>query len=232
LLAACLAVVLLPSLHLRLAADYATGSGELQRIVLEDGAVVHLDENSAVGVRYGDDRRAVDLLQGRAYFEVTRTPERPFVVAAGAVRATVLGTAFSVESSPQAVTIALRHGALDVAVEDGRKGLVRLSPGEQVVVPIGKADAAVATKAIDPGEVAAWRDGRLIVHDASVAEVAAALDRRFWGRIVVADEALAEQRIAGAFDLDRPAEALGAIARTHRAKLVDLGPFLLVLSTD
>src|SRR3546814_13438728 len=76
---------------------YATHIGERQLAVLDDGSRVSLDAVTKVKVRMKDEARQVELLEGRAKFDVAKDPLRPFTVAAGDKLVVDVGTSFSVE---------------------------------------------------------------------------------------------------------------------------------------
>ena len=226
-LAACIALYFAPVLKLRLQADHMTSVAELREVTLEDGSVVHLDAGSAIAVRYGPTRREVALLAGRAFFEVTAARDRPFVVVAEDVTVTVTGTAFDVRSASDGVTVAVQSGTVEVCIEgSGIAGI--LTRGERLSVSRGARQ--VARSEIGPQDVASWRERRLVVDGASLAEVVEELGRHHAGIIVVRDRSLADRRITGVFDLRRPVEALTAIARSQHGSVTEITPYVLVVS--
>ncbi|MFX8562013.1 FecR domain-containing protein, partial [Acinetobacter baumannii] len=75
---------------------YATKVGEIRRVPLVDGSVMTINSGTELQVRIAKRAREVELAQGEACFEVAKDAHRPFVVAAGKVRAKAIGTAFSV----------------------------------------------------------------------------------------------------------------------------------------
>jgi transmembrane sensor len=227
-LAACLVLAFMPTLLTHLRADYVTGAGEVRRIALEDGSIVHLDGGSAIAVRYRAGAREVALLSGQAFFEVVKMPGRPFVVGTDEVRTTVTGTAFGVRSAADEIAVALDHGAVTVALGDTPGHSASLVPGDRVA--IDRATGRFTRTGVRRDEIAAWRDRRLIVHGAPIARVIDDLDRHFAGTIVLADRALGGRRVTGTFDLARPAEALQAIARTQGGRVFALTPWLLVVT--
>lgn len=227
-LAACLVVVLLPFLPPHPAADHRTGVGELRRVMLEDGSVASLDAASAIDVRYTPERRIVMLLAGQALFEVEADPARPFVVDAQGVRTTVTGTTFAVARSSEVVTVTVRSGTVTVAAEGERDAGAYLAAGDRVAVD--PASGHMRRSAFPAGDVGAWRERRLVVHDASLAEVIAELDRHQPGMILAPDRELLARRVTGVFDLRHPVEALRAAAGTLRAEVTELTPFLLVVT--
>lgn len=87
-------------------------------------AAIRLAPHSALYLR--GDERGVDLVldRGQASFEVTpRLRRAPFVVNAGAVRVTVVGTGFSVTRLGDGAVVEVRHGVVEV-VADGAQALV------------------------------------------------------------------------------------------------------------
>ncbi len=88
----------------------------------------------------------------------------------------------------------------------------------------------IAKSEIAPEDVASWRERRLIVDGATLGEVVAELDRHHSGMIVLRDRSLGDRRITGVFDLRHPVEALQAVARTQQASVVEITPYLLIVS--
>lgn len=227
-LAACVALVLYPVVRVRLLADHVTSVAELRDVGLEDGSVVHLDAGSAIAVGYTAGRRAVTLLSGQAFFEVVRNAARPFVVTAGEVTITVTGTAFDVRSWAEGVSVAVQSGSVEVSIDGGRHVASALKSGDRVVV--SRTGNRIARGQVAPDEVASWRERRLIVHDATLAEVVEQLDRHYRGVVVLRDEALAQSVLSGVFDLGRPVEALNAVVQAQGGKLTQITPYLMVVS--
>lgn len=227
-LAACLALYVAPIVKLRLQADHMTSVAELRDVTLEDGSIVHLDAGSAIAVHFGASRREVVLLAGRAFFEVTPSKDRPFVVAAEDVRVTVTGTAFDVRSAGDEVVVAVQSGTVEVGLAGGAQLAGVLTRGDRLSV--NRARGQVAQSQIAPEDVAVWRERRLVVDGASLAEVVEELGRHYSGIIMLRDRSLADRRITGVFDLRRPVEALNAIARTQHGSVTEITPYLLVVS--
>ena len=211
-LAACLTIYAAPQILLYMEADHMTGVGELRKVRLEDGSTLHLDAESAVAVSFGPARRSVTLLAGQAYFDVVRTPSRPFQVAANGLSVTVKGTRFAVEVAPSRA----------------RRSLFRLAPGNRL--RMARATGAVTRTEVSPADVASWRDGQLVVDGVPLAEVVERLDRHHRGVIWLHGAALAERRITGVFNLSDPVAALRAAASTQGARVRQLTPYLLVIT--
>jgi transmembrane sensor len=227
-LAACLVILLAPTLQLRLDADYRTGIGETREVVLKDGSRIHLDARSAVALDYGPARRTVRLIAGQAFFDVAPVPARPFVVPAEGLTVTVTATGFAVGSGGADTSVAVQLGSVEVAMERPGGGIVRLAPGHRLT--LAHATGTVTRSRVPPADVAAWREGRLVVDGMPLAELAARLGRYHRGVIWVRSEGLAERRITGVFNLTDPVAALRAAAATQGAEVMAFTPYLLVVT--
>jgi transmembrane sensor len=205
-----------------------TGTGEIRTVALVDGSRVHLDADTAIAIRYGPDRREIVLLAGQAFFEVAKAPDRPFVVASDAVRTTAIGTAFSVRSDPETISVALQSGVVDVRSGGPRGHTATLAPGERLRV--SRADGRFRRSRVFAETIAAWRERRLIVDSARLADVVRQLDSHYRGRVLLRDAALANARVTGVFDLRHPIDALRAIVRTQRGSVLQVTPYLAVVS--
>lgn len=226
--AAIIAVFFLPMLQIWLASDYRTATAELRSVALDDGSIVSLDAGSAIAVRYGVARREVALLSGRAFFEVVPAADRPFVVLVDDATVTVTGTAFDVRSSTETTSVAVQSGTVEVALDHGRRRAAILTRGERLDVD-RKANHVVKSSVL-PEDVAAWRQHRLIVDKATVAEVMEELGRHYSGVMMLRDRGLAGRRVSGVFDLRQPVEALQAAVRTHDGSVTRITPYVVVIS--
>jgi transmembrane sensor len=228
-LMAFFAVMYLPATLTRLQADFATETAELRQITLEDGTVVHLGPLTALDVLFTADRRSVTLLAGEAFFEVTPDRARPFEVQARELAVTVVGTAFDVRISDDALSVGVQHGVVEArAGYAASPSPVRLGPGDRFVVD--RRSGYVRRTKVPPGEVASWRDRKLFVEGATVAEVVDELRRYRSGWIVFAGGGLADQRITGFYDLQDPDAALRILVGPLGGRVREVTPLLQVIS--
>src|SRR5690554_920836 len=95
-------------------------------VMLRDGSWLNMDSSFA-----GNSREV--SLQGEAYFDVASHPGKPFIIHTGAVKTTVLGTAFSIKANPAdpVITITVTRGK--VKVEDDKALLAMLEADKQLV---------------------------------------------------------------------------------------------------
>lgn len=226
---ACVTLLFQHDINIWLNADYTTGVAQISEIRLEDGSVAYLGADSAIDVTFDAEARKVRLLAGEAYFEVEPDAGRPFRVDAGGVDTTVLGTAFDVRLMTEGTSVQVNHGRVAVTATAAADGLgAPLEAGDWVHV----SRAGKVERGKDAADLAGgWRSGMLVVRDRSVAEVVEAIGRYYPGKIVLADAAIASQRITGVYNLNEPIGALTAVAAAHGARLRWISPWLAVVSS-
>ena len=179
---------------------------ELQ--VLADGSRVELNAGAEIAVDFTMERRGVRLLRGEALFTVAKNPARPFVVTAGAVEVTAVGTAFTVRHQTDAVGVLVTDGRVTVAQvvapSETSPPVVSVGAGEQVVVSTNQAPVAARLEPEAIAAALAWRGMRVEFSGTSLGEAVALFNRQNRVQLGFADESLAEQKVSGIFWADDP----------------------------
>lgn len=209
----------------RMRADYYTAVGEVRSVTLADGSRIDLNTDTAIVVRYSENERRILLLRGEAFFEVARNPERPFVVDDSVLKARAVGTRYGVR---------VRSGDSpgDVQVEEGK---VEVTGGnDRVLLQAGDGASLtrrgrLAVAQVDVASETAWRGGKLVFSGQPLRDVLAALERYRHGRIVVLDNAAAEQRVSGVFDLKDTDQALSALEENLPVSVTHLTGLMVVV---
>jgi transmembrane sensor len=194
-------------LRLTLAPALKTRIGEQRRLALADGSRVILDTNSVIKVAFTEDHRRVDLLSGRAHFDVAKDPARPFIVRAGDREVIAIGTAFDVSRENGSTSVVLVEGRVVV------QPLARaLSPGQTARQAMAPGDRLVFTTATTPAfqdrpdlaRETAWQTGRVIFENDTLQSAVEQLNRYTSQPLVIADAQAAEMRISGVFRTGDP----------------------------
>jgi FecR protein len=128
-----------------LAAASATSS---PKTTFADGSVARVSQGGELVVKVATpDHIESVLASGAADFEVTKHPERDFVVLAGSVRVRVVGTHFRVEQSGERTRVAVTEGKVEVQEGDVRTyleaGESRFFPSPEAVAKAEPRTAAV-----------------------------------------------------------------------------------------
>jgi transmembrane sensor len=188
--------------------QYASAHGQVRSFTLPDGSTMTLDAESVAQTRFRGSERAVRLLHGRGFFEVTKDPARPFAVAAADRRVVALGTRFEVALAPGSLRVTLLRGR--VAVEPLTAGQTTiLNPGQQFI----EQGSAISVRTIDSGseDQPGWRKGLIDLDDLPLGEAAMQINLYARNRIIVRDPAVARMRVSGQFragDPDRFAQTI------------------------
>lgn len=175
----------------------ATPVGGMVIEPLADGSRMELNTNTRARLAVNGLQRRVWLEHGEAFFDVQRDPSRPFVVAAGDVRVSVVGTAFVVERRGGSVAVRVTEGL--VQVQSGRQA-VSARPGDEVVIRDGQLRYKRSDLQTIEDELG-WRTGRLIFHDRPLEEVAEQFNRYNQRQIRVEGHARS-LRVGGSFTAD------------------------------
>lgn len=205
-LAACFAVILAV---VAMPARTVTANQERpETVTLSDGTRIHLDAGGAVDIPYFPWSRSVRLTTGEAVFDVVHNDHRPFVVHAGDVEVTDVGTRFLVQNEPGRMTVAVFEGEVDIGPAKGPP--VRLKAHQAAAITAGNIHPIPM---MDEDETTAWRLGRLVFKDTSLTDVAARLSRYRSDKVVIGSPAIAELRVSGSFALNNQDGVLRALEK-------------------
>ncbi|HMF71942.1 MAG TPA: FecR domain-containing protein [Flavitalea sp.] len=162
---------------------YSTRKGERREIRLSDGSVVTLNTASTIQIAsdFGVKKRDV-LLQGEAFFQVSKDKSRPFIIKTGKIRTRVVGTSFNVNAyaDENSVSVAVATGKVQVEKEDAKaKTLIgrNLTHNHLLVYDLKK--DTYRQSLADADLLSAWRTNKLVFNKASIAEIARILERSY-----------------------------------------------------
>jgi transmembrane sensor len=192
---------------------YVTAKAENRSLELPDGSKMVLGAGTRVDVDYSERQRLVVLRDGEAFFDVAEQAGRPFLVRAGTMHLTDIGTRFDVRKSGEHVTVTVSEGIVDVRDENTgataaipeQAGLskkpIRLRAGERVTIA-APATVPVLTH-VDVAAAPSWQRGRLDFHDEPLSVVIANVNRYAASEIVIVDPSVSEMRFTGTVFHDR-----------------------------
>lgn len=191
---------------------YRIVPGQAQQITLADGTIVALNADSAVEPAFTRYERRVWLVRGEAHFAVVQDPARPFVVQAGDIALSAVGTAFDVRIDRAGVQLLVTEGKVrvDAAIADtpSSPAAPLVGAGERLLVIAGNRDtdlAALRPETLAPDEIErslAWKRPQLIFERTPLAEAVEAFNRFNRGKLVIDDPALSRRILGGTFQAD------------------------------
>ena len=179
---------------------YQTPIGAVETVAIVDGSRVILNTDTVIHVALSESERRIQLDRGEAYFEVAKDARRPFVVRAGSVSVTAVGTQFSVRREGLDTLVIVTEGVVRV------QGYSVASSSEPQAVRAGQiarvTEAAVLIQdepAPRAEEQLSWRTGVLVFRDTRLENAVAEFNRYNARKILIADPVLKDLRVAGSF---------------------------------
>lgn len=199
---------------------YETGIGERQVAMLDDGSRVSIDAVTAMTVRMKDEARQVELIEGRAKFDVAKDPLRPFTVTAGDKLIAAVGTSFSVEMIDGEVRVILYEGQVEIrdrsdSARSAAAASQRLlmTPGSEFIGTAGSTKAAQITRP-DLSQSLSWEQGLINFDQEPLARAVERMNRYATKRIVLADPGIGGIAVDGVYkagDVDAFVEGIVAL---------------------
>ncbi len=204
---------------------YSTSVGEQRRVALDDGSLVILDTDTKIRVAFDRERRRIELMRGRAHFQVAKDAGRPFVVAADERQVVGVGASFDVARQARGVAVVVIEG--QVAVREPQAAAKVLAPGRRAVFHKGPARIDQP----DIARVTAWQNGRAVFDNEPVSVAVAEMNRYSRRPIVLGDAAVGGMVISGVYrtgDTEAFAHSLAALLPLE----VDMAPDRVVLTAE
>ena len=171
-------------------------AGSRTNIVLPDGTEVSLNAGSVLRYHRGFGIRERNVtLDGEGYFKVAKNAEVPFFVKTNDVQVQVVGTVFNVRAydDDNYVMVSLLEGRVNLSAS--ANSVMKLFPNEQALYNknTGRMEKLKtnASKACDGG---------LTFENASFADIAHRLERKFQVKISIESERLKAEHFSGSFD--------------------------------
>lgn len=160
-----------------------TPRGARKQVTLPDGSVVTVNAQSRLQIPadFGKKQRHI-YLDGEAFFDVKSDASHPFIVHSGQLQTTVLGTSFNVKaySGEKDIAVAVVTGKVkvDKQAADVHTSLHAGITSNQVL-QYNTVNGAAAMRNEDCSLLSGWTNNVYYFENASVTQIAAALERQF-----------------------------------------------------
>ena len=172
-------------------------AGQRAELTLPDNTKVWLNAHSRLvyPVSFQKEKREV-VLEGEAYFDVTRDESSPFIVKTKKMNIRVLGTEFNVSaySETPELKIALLKGCVELQPTDFSR-TYQMLPGEQIWYKEGR---YVASRIKDM-DYFRWKEGLLCFNNQTIKEIMEKLRLYYDIQIEVDNQPFLHERYSGKF---------------------------------
>lgn len=203
-----------------------TARGQRRSMSLPDGTSVVLNTDSAIDVRFTQDKKEITLTRGEILITSHhdgRVDDRPFFVRTVQGSLRPLGTRFSVRLLGDATRVAVFEHAVEISPL-GAEARV-LSERQQATFT---ARGILATSSVEDSD-ALWERGMLLLKNHRLADVVAELGRYRAG-VLRCDPAVADLRVSGALSLDDTDRALRVLAQMLPVRIESSQPNEILIS--
>ena len=195
--------------------EQKTEYGQQSNIKLSDGTQIKLNAGTKITYpeMFANGKRELSL-QGQAFFNVARDPERPFVINTGSLQVTVLGTSFDVNSfeSDNTVSVTVLSGNVRVSIDNQDESVI-LGKNEQLVY--NKKMNSYFKHPVNAGESIAWVQGILRFNNAPLTDVFRKLERWYNVDIHVSGNIEADCTVSGRHKNEGLESVLDALKFSH-----------------
>ena len=175
--------------------------GKTTRVTLSDGSAIWANSGTKLvyPAVFASDRREI-YVEGEIYLEVARNEKHPFVVKTDMMEVNVLGTSFNVSAykNDKQQFVALATGSVAVKVAN-KKNTTTIKPNQ--LYTLEKSTFATRIEDADIYEYNCWKDGFLIFHNESLADVLKKIER-YYNVVLTFDPAeISKVTVSGKLDL-------------------------------
>ena len=168
-------------------------------ITLPDGSKVWLNAGSVFRYpkSFSDKDRTVELVEGRAFFDILHQAARPFIVKTKNLNVTVLGTSFDVRSYKKEgeTRVSVITGKVGITMPNSKnKGAIFLLPKQAVV--LSNVTNQFVKQAEHQKTVTAWVKNNTVFEQESLENIFKALEKEYNTTIKVENKKLLSERIS------------------------------------
>jgi ferric-dicitrate binding protein FerR (iron transport regulator) len=177
---------------------------------LPDNSIITLNKKSTLSYNksFNEKLRQVSL-SGEAFFKISPNKQKPFIIKAGDVSVTVVGTSFNVRESEAGVGVIVETGTVSVQAGDKK---VKLLPHQKIFIPKGSDDLLV--KANNDKLYNYYRTHKFICTNTPLKELVVVLNKSFDARIEIANPEIANLKLTTQFQKENLKEILSIISAT------------------
>jgi transmembrane sensor len=165
-------------------------------LILSDSTEVILNSGSKLKypVVFNDNNREV-VLEGEAFFKVTKRLKAPFIVKTNDVNVTVYGTVFNVSAyiDESFIQTTLVEGKVGVSLNNIlSESEIKLMPGQQLTYNRGT--GGTETTDVNAGQFTAWTNDKFVFENEPIENILNVMSRWYNFNFEFKDESLKKQR--------------------------------------
>ncbi len=196
-------------------------NGKKFQVILSDGTEVYLNSGSVLKypVKFITGiNRQVYLLEGEAYFDVTKDAKHPFIVNVDNMNVRVLGTEFNVSAYPEdpSISTVLVEGSVSIFGNDkkyDKATSLELKP--RFKASWNKIKTNISVEEVDTDIYTGWKNGKLIFKNIQFKNIIKKLERHYNVTIINNNSKLDEKNYDATFDVETIEEVLNSFNKNY-----------------
>lgn len=180
---------------------YVSVDKKIINIVLPDSSSIDLDIKSQIEVAYYKGERTVELLNGKAFFDVAKDKKRAFLIKSNNTLIEVLGTKFEVVKENNLTKVNVLEGLVRVNYiynsNGDKKAILQLTKNDSLIINnLGK---VLSFKKIETNTIASWKNDIINFNKSTLKEASLIFQRYANLDIKFENYELSQLKISGKF---------------------------------
>ncbi|MES2780870.1 MAG: FecR domain-containing protein [Bacteroidota bacterium] len=203
-----------------------TASNQVKEITLPDGSIAWLNQGSSLTYEksFKGEMRSVTL-DGEAFFEVVKNPEKPFVITSDQSVTRVLGTSFNLNTRKGSeALLTVVTGKVSFMASSTKEEVIVMADESAIIDQLGHAIKDVK----EDKNALSWKTNTLSFNDASLEEVFKSLDHYFNIHISVENKHIYTCHFTGEFVKPTFKQVMDVIGKTLQLTYEQKGKEVLV----
>lgn len=190
-------------------------SGNISKVLLADGSIVWLKGNSTLTYpnTFEKNERMVTL-QGEAFFEVEKNPDRPFVIHCGDLITKVVGTSFNIRSNESDIEVMVLTGKVALSSKRDNRSVVVLPNEKAVYHESGKTIERIKVEEKEAQATVVGTEYNMKFKAVRMNEVVRRIERKFNVKVTMSDPGLGQCMITANFTDQSLARVLSMISQS------------------
>ncbi len=178
-------------------------------VTLPDQSVVTLNQGAKISYDPNFGERQIQL-DGEAFFEVTKDPQKPFTILTKNTATTVLGTSFNIKNEATKTIVTVFTGKVSFEDRAGKNGSLILTPTQRGIY---QSDDKSLSKESDISlNTITWQKEKMVYQDQTLSKILPALESFYDVSFELKEPTLSNCTFTGTFNRAKLNEALEALA--------------------
>jgi transmembrane sensor len=200
-----------------------------QTKTLADGSTVTLNSYSLLEFpeEFEGKERRIKLI-GEAFFDITKNPEKPFIIEVNGTEVKVLGTSFNISARGEDVKVSVNTGTVELKKSEKIK--IKVEKGEEAIYE--KLKDTIKYAPIVDRNVFAYKTKIFEFNDTKIQDVVNVLNKGYQSDIKLEGQNWDDYALTTRFENENLSDALGIIAETLELKLKNRDKTFILVKKD